>query len=448
MCYNEVTYLLKWFYKGEKTMELQNRIFQELMQMPTTDLHTHIRVDVPVARGLADIMLYHMIITELYSAGCPDGARLSNYPTEEECEYRITRAIPYLKYIKNTALYHLMTVILKDIYGWEKEITLENWRTIDKIIKDKGCTIERAKKIASMCGVVSSNTEIERCFGHKADELFNYSLDWSFFTRARWGQYDTALLELEYSWNQDYPGPPLPVTIDRSTLKFEKVIRTIEDVDTALDHYIEHMPFDEIANMTSHLSTDINYRAVTREEMVSALALRDTAGETERDVYANYVCEGFLSRLEKKRPGFTLQYSIGAEPLPFETGSKLRTDTVSALADQAARYPSLNFAIYSASEHQDQAFCTLVRELPNVSIAGYWWHCFFPEKIRRILADRLDMLPTNKQHAFFSDAYCMDWTYGKAYIVKKQLASVLAERIESGRYTYDEAMEIAHEILN
>ena len=58
------------------------------------------------------------------------------------------------------------------------------------------------------------------------------------------------------------------------------------------------------------------------------------------------------------------------------------------------------------------------------------------------------MLPTNKQYAFFSDAYCMDWTYGKAYIVKKQLASVLAERIESGRYTYDEAMEIAHEILN
>jgi len=59
-------------------MKIENQIFEELMQMPTTDVHTHIRVDVPVARGLHDIMLYHMIITELYSAGCPDGARLSN----------------------------------------------------------------------------------------------------------------------------------------------------------------------------------------------------------------------------------------------------------------------------------------------------------------------------------------------------------------------------------
>lgn len=429
-------------------MELQEKIFTQLMRMPTTDVHTHIRVDVPVARGLHDILLYHMIITELYTAGCPDGARLSNYPTEEEAETRIVRAIPYLCHIRNTALYHVMTVILKDLYGWEEEITLDNWRELDRIIKDKGCTLERAKEIAAACGVVKSNTEIERCYGHTADDLFNYSLEWSFFTRSQWGQYDTALLELEYSWNQDYPGPPLPVTLDRSTLNFKRVIRTIEDVDAALDHYILHMPFDEIVNMTSHLSTDINYRPVTREEMIGALAIRDTAGPDQRDIYANYVCEGFLTRLEAAHPGFNLQYSIGAEPLPFETGSKLRTETVYELANQASRFPKLNFAIYSASEHQDQAFCTLVRELPNVSIAGYWWHCFFPAKIRRMITDRLDMLPTNKQSAFFSDAYCMDWTYGKAYIVKKQLASVLAEKIEDGQYTYETAMQIAMEILN
>ena len=182
--------------------------------------------------------------------------------------------------------------------------------------------------------------------------------------------------------------------------------------------------------------------------MITALAKRDYAGPAERDIYANYVCEGFLRRLEDTHPGFTLQYSIGAEPLPFETGSKLRTETVYELARQASRFPKLKFAIMSASEHQDQAFCTIVRELPNVSIVGYWWHCFFPSKIRRMISDRLDMIPMNKQFAFFSDAYCMDWTYGKAYVVKKQLAAVLAEKIEEGQFTYDNALEIAHEILN
>ncbi len=429
-------------------MQVQEKLFADLMQMPTVDHHTHIRVDVPTARGLHDVMLYHMLITELYSAGCPDGARLSNYPSQEEAEERIVRAIPYLKYIKNTALYRIMTVILRDLYDWDKEITLDNWRELDRIIKEKGCSLDRMKKIAAKCGVIRSNTEIERCFGHKADDFFDYSLEWSFFTRAQWGQYDTALLELEYSWNQEYPGPPLPVTLDRSTLKFKRIIKSIDDVDAALDHYISHIPYEEIANATSHLSTDINYRRVTREETITALAKRSVAGPEERDIYANYVCDGFLSRLEKMHPGFTLQYSIGAEPLPFETGSKLRTETVYELASQAARYPKLNFAIYSASEHQDQAFCTIVRELPNVSIVGYWWHCFFPNKIRRMISDRLDMLPLNKQSAFFSDAYCMDWTYGKAWIVKRQLASVLAEKIEDGQYTYDSALDIARAVLS
>ena len=102
--------------------------------------------------------------------------------------------------------------------------------------------------------------------------------------------------------------------------------------------------------------------------MIEALAVRENAGPEQRDIYANYICEGFLTRLEASHPGFTLQYSIGAEPLPYETGSKLRTETVYELANQASRFKNLNFAVYSASEHQDQALCTLVRELPHVYI--------------------------------------------------------------------------------
>ena len=45
-----------------------------------------------------------MIISELYSAGCPDGARLSEEPTIEEAHYRLERAIPYLKHINSYSL--------------------------------------------------------------------------------------------------------------------------------------------------------------------------------------------------------------------------------------------------------------------------------------------------------------------------------------------------------
>jgi hypothetical protein len=60
---------------------------------------------------------------------------------------------------------------------------------------------------------------------------------------------------------------------------------------------------------------------------------------------------------------------------------------------------------------------------------------------------RLDMLPANKQIGFLSDAYCVEWTYAKAVIVRKQLAHVLATNVEQGRSTLDEALAIARAIL-
>jgi hypothetical protein len=66
--------------------------------------------------------------------------------------------------------------------------------------------------------------------------------------------------------------------------------------------------------------------------------------------------------------------------------------------------------------------------------------------MRQILDERLDMLPLNKQIAFFTDAYCVDWSYAKAVIIRKQLARVLAGKVELGQYTFDDAVAVARAI--
>jgi glucuronate isomerase len=141
------------------------------------------------------------------------------------------------------------------------------------------------------------------------------------------------------------------------------------------------------------------------------------------------------------------QFSFGAEPLPYETGSRLSQKTIAQLAEMIGRHPRLRFQCFLASRHANQSLCTLARELPNLSVAGYWWHNFFPDTIRQVIAERLDMLPLNKQIGFFSDAYCVEWTYGKAILVRKQLARVLAEKVEQGQFSDDEALSIARTIL-
>jgi hypothetical protein len=44
-------------------------------------------------------MLYHMLVSDLYGAGCPSGARLTefpNWPDQAEAHSRIEEALPYL----------------------------------------------------------------------------------------------------------------------------------------------------------------------------------------------------------------------------------------------------------------------------------------------------------------------------------------------------------------
>lgn len=431
--------------------ELIEKLFNDIWDMPLVDIHTHLDANHLAARGLHDILLYHMVISELYAAGCPDGARLSEDPTEEEAVYRLERAVPYVKYIRGTSCYWGVRIILKDLYGWEDEITEENWRECHELIKSKGCGHDRAKEIADKAHIEKSSTELWRGRDHKHDDMLMYSLEWAFFCRAQWGINDAALLELEHAWNEEIPGPPLPVTSDPSLYNFAKKIKNIDDVYAAIEHYVDHIPYDEVFSNASHFSTDINYHDVTEEDMVKALANRDNAGAWERDVYANFINEEFLKRVSKikRETGkeIIIQYSLGAEPLPFETGSFMRPETIFELAKIIDKYSDLKFEIHVASLHADQAWCTLCRELPNLMLDGFWWHNFFPTHIRRIISERMDMLPTNSQAGFFSDAYCMDWCYAKAKIIKRQYAEVVAQKIEMGQFDYDTALNVVRDIF-
>jgi len=210
---------------------------------------------------------------------------------------------------------------------------------------------------------------------------------------------------------------------------------------------VDSIPYQQVISTATHLSTDIDYHPVNDSEMEAALSRRQQAKARERDMYASYINEAFLTALEEHGNEIVCQFSFGAEPLPYETGSRLSQRTIAQLAEIVTRHPKLRFQCFLASRHADQSLCTLARELPNLSLAGYWWHNFFPEAIRQVMAERLDMLPTNRQIGFFSDAYCVEWSYAKAVMVRKIMAQVLAQKIEQGQYAVEDALAIAHAIL-
>src|SRR5437773_4766649 len=113
---------------------LAKKLESALAELPVLDIHTHLVGGKLGARGLHDVLLYHMVISDLYAAGCPSGARLTQYPgcpTEREAHDRIQEALPFLPHIQNTSSFWGVRLILADLYGWCEPITPDNWRRLD-----------------------------------------------------------------------------------------------------------------------------------------------------------------------------------------------------------------------------------------------------------------------------------------------------------------------------
>ena len=419
-----------------------------LGEIPVLDIHTHLVGGRLGARGLHDVLLYHMVVSDLYAAGCPSGARLTQYPDwpdKAEAHARIQEALPFLPHIRNTSSSWGVRTILADLYDWVEPITPDNWRRLDDLIRERADDRAWHHSILDRLNIRRTGTEIARRGNGEDDDRLQYALEWGFFTRCQWGEFDTALYELERCWGRR-PESPSPIGASGRP-KTKRTIRSLADLHAAVRHYVGAIPCGKVLATATHLSTDIHYHLVGDAEMETALKRRHQAGTAERDTYAAYVNELFLSELEKHGDEIVFQFSLGAEPLPFETASRLNARTIGELGEMIARHPRLRFQCFLASRQANQSLCTLARELPNFSLAGYWWHNFFPDFIRQVMAERLDMLPANKQIGFFSDAYCVEWTYAKALIVRRQLARVLAEKIEQGQFSKSDALTIARTIL-
>ena len=433
---------------SDHTESLAMEIAAALHDIPMLDVHTHLTAGRLGARGLHDILLYHMVISDLYAAGCPSGARLTEFPgwpTREEAHARLREAMPYLTYIQNTSGFWGVRTILRDLYNWTEPVTPDNWPKLDDLIRERADDRRWHREILRRSGVTKTTTELSRRAGGVDDDIFHYSMEWAFFTRTQRGEFDTALYELERCWGLA-PAAPLPV-VAGGRAATAQTIRTLDDVHAALAHYVGQLAAAPVLSMATHISTDIVFRPVTDAGMSAALARRSKAGPEERDIYASYIHEAFLAALAPHADRIVFQFSFAAEPMPHETASLAPQRAIAHLADIAARHPKVKFLCFLASRHANQSLCTLCRELPNFALAGYWWHNFFPGAIRQVMEERLDMLPANKQVGFFSDAYCLEWTYAKAEIIRRQMAQVLARKIAQGQYTRAEALAIAHAIL-
>ncbi len=406
-----------------------------LRDVRAVDPHCHLQPARPGAGHLADLVLYHHVWIELVSAGMPE-SEVSRAGLPHEVadpgmppEERLLRCLPWLPRIRTTTLGLMLRWLLEDLYG-VSELTEANLGEV--------CTVAaaRARDPAWQEEVLRERCRIEA----------NITVD------TRGSPLSAAIRQ----GVEDFPGNLVSGKLSSRQIltaweqEFGRELRTADDYRTFLAARVARRYFPACRFWGCWVLPELADAPAPDGDIARTLA-RARAGEEletrERGRFCHFAMVCLLQELSRT-PLRTIQLIVGAEVLPpHRSVTDWHAGFPGALARLAARFPEFHFNCSTASDAFTQDLGIVAKHVPNVSVAGYWWHTLYPFYIRKSLETRLDMVPLDKIVGFFSDAYHSEWCLPKLRLVKEILGDILAERVRRGWYTARLAGEIAEALL-
>lgn len=423
-----------------KQTQSSKQLYQDLLKLinetPTVDIHTHVKPGAPQARSLYEMIGYHFVTADLDCAGMPEEAVTKNKLTDFE---RVERMIPYFKYCRNTGTYQCLEAILTDLYDIEDPLGA-NWKRSFEAVERSAADSNWGNK------VLKEYCNLDRIVVDYAERVDKPILDPSFssFTLER-----GAL-----SFRAD--------TVDQ-ILDFVKgkYIGSAEELRQAVRQYIDAKVPPCVASVTTGLEADFNFPEVHDSEIDSFL-MKSRSNEISMEVWwgsnrsanlhnrlkmQSFIFHEAMKVYEER--GLRVILAIGARAMHFNNKSFTihSPDTAQRLGEIAFRYKKTQLFIINCSRALAHELTIMSKMVPNICLAGYWWHGMYPDYVGLALGEKLDVIPYNKIMGFFSDAYMAEWVYGKMSLVRKETARILADKIERGYYTEEMAADIIRKIF-
>ncbi len=419
--------------------DLFGSILEEIAGMEAVDVHTHMPWDRPQAQSAVPIMFYHFVNFELRSAGLsgPD-THHENDVYVKDVKDRILRALPYFPKIRFSGSYYCLKRVLQDLYGMKTECPTEDFvdSLLGQIDERKGdprwareVLTRKARIVRSSVNILNYPNWTERMDNNDPDTHRFADL---FFPAVEQGIFVYRPAETVLKTAQSRSGVP---------------VENAESLSRAVAGYLTEKEWDSIHSFLGWATIGLRFDHYS-EETAERAVQKARAGEktsAEEDNAVHVLCTRALIGQLRKR-SLPLQLFFGSEFVPT-----LREPAVASFADQtllgfaqlASDYPDMNFELMLGVHAYSQEANVLAKLLPNVRISGVWWHNMYPVYIRRLLEERMDVCPINKVSAFFSDAYCVEWAYGKRQLVQREFAHVCAEKVAKGYITRNDVTEIA-----
>ncbi|MCS7110679.1 MAG: hypothetical protein N3D82_01800 [Ignisphaera sp.] len=414
---------------------IYSELFDEIKGIPVVDVHQHLNPASLSAKSIDDIVFYHYIVTELVSSGMP--RRLI-----EECKGidRLKVAVNYIKYIRNTSTFWCLKSILRDLYGFDlKSLEPDGVEEMVNVVKQKFNDEAWAKHI------LKNKVPVEKSFLTLNPLEKPVQHDRDLFTGAL--RMDPLLPNLTYSNLRRLEEITSLEIMNSSTL--EEAVTTLLRgfAGSIVAVTINVQPDDEFISLSISRSDKS-----TVDTYLSVLRSQGSLDPLAKNTISSYILRVVLEFCENQKLAVQFMLGVkrpvaGASP-PDYAITLFNPNQILNLARLFSAYPAVKFDVFIADMLLNHPITVIAKNYPNVYLSGYWWYAMYPEIIRSYLRLRLQMLPYNKIGGFFSDAYVADWVYGKAVLVKSQLAHVLAEFVKEGFMDRGTALEVAKALLS
>ncbi|MEW4562987.1 amidohydrolase [Bremerella sp. JC770] len=416
------------------SIELRNRIFQQLDQLVLIDPHTHINALDPSSHTLADILGYHYYTELAHSAGMPKNQIEEEGISPKE---KVGRLIENLGPITNTIQYSWFIEMAQKLLDFDGDtIDTNNWESFYDSAEEK-------MSADSWTDTVFSKSRLESVF---LTNDFDDPLD-GFDT----SKYIPCLRTDDLVFH---------LTNGRTKVRlFEATNVEISDVSSVrlaigklFDHFVSRNAKACAISLPPSFAPVKVSDARANTALANVLSQGTDADEDDQRAVSNFIFWTLAENCRDQKLPFDLMIGVNRKVFPegVYQGQDLYDSRVSLIQYQELlnAFPDVTFPISVLASVTNQELVSYSWIFPNVVANGHWWYSNTPTFIQQDCASRLEAIPRTKQIGYYSDMYKMEFALPKFAMYKRILAKVLAENFVIDReWSEESAIELGTQLL-
>ncbi len=416
------------------SIELRQRLFEQLDSLVLIDPHTHIDALSPASKTPADILGYHYYTELAHSAGMPK--EQIEEPGLDPKE-KVGRLIANLGPINNTIQYSWFIEIAQALFGFtEDAVTLDNWEGLYDTAVAKMAQPDWSEQVLK-----KSNLEAVFLTNDFDDPLEGF--DTSVYIPCL--RTDDLVFHLAK--------PEVQSRLEKATGVGISAAASLRD---AIGKLFAHFVSKDVRACAISIPPCFSPSKVSDAAADGAIAAIYSQGvdadEDTRRTASHFVFWTLAEYCAEYKLPFDLMIGVnrGVYEAGVYQGQDLYDSRVSLIQYKELfnAFPGVTFPLSVLASVTNQELTSYAWIFPNVVANGHWWYSNTPTFIEHDLSARLEAIPRTKQVGYYSDMYKLEFALPKFAMYKRILAKVLAERYVIDRNWGEEAaVAFGHQVL-